>query len=234
MSSNLNMNKIAASILLAGLIGMVAGKATDFMYGGGEEEAAKTDVKRGYSIEVTEAPEGGAEAAPQGAPDIAPLFASADVKAGGDFVNSKCTVCHNVGKGEGNKIGPHLYGVMGRPVASISDFSYSKGMQTHAGEVKKWDFDALNKFLWNPKKTVPGTLMAFAGIPKDQERANVIAYLNTMTDTPQTPPKPGAAAPAAKDAKAAAPAGAAKAPAKPADTNPASAKANTANTTDKK
>lgn len=194
MSMNLNGNKIAAALILAGLIGMVTAKATEFLYDGGPQHAGgHHEEKRGFSIEVTEAaPSAGGAAAPVGAADISALYASADVAAGEQFVAKKCVVCHTVDKGGANKVGPHLYGVMGRNVASLGDFNYSKSMKDHAAEAPTWDFDAMNHFLWNPKKTVPGTLMAFAGIPKDQDRANVIAYLNTITDTKQTPPAPKA------------------------------------------
>lgn len=197
MSSNLNLNKIAGAVLLAGLIGMVAGKATQFLYDGGPEHpGGHHEEKRGWSIEVTEETTAGGAAAPAGAADISALYASADIKAGEEFVNKKCAVCHTHDKGGANKVGPHLYGVMGRKPGSVDGFSYSKAMAAHSTDAPKWDFDALNHFLWNPKKTVPGTLMAFAGIPKDQERANVIAFLNSITDTPQTAPKPSATAPA--------------------------------------
>jgi cytochrome c len=184
MSSNLNTNKIAAAILLAGLIGMVAGKATEFLYDGGPKHAGgHHEEKRGYSIEVTEVEAGaGGAAAPAGAADISALYPTADVKAGGEFFAKKCAVCHTVEKGGANKVGPHLWGVVGRDVAHVSDFNYSKGMQSHAD--RKWSWDEMNHFLWSPKKWVPGTLMAFAGIPKDQERANVIAYLNSQSDSP--------------------------------------------------
>ncbi len=184
MSTNLNGNKIAAALVLAGLIGMVAGKATEFLYDGGpEHKGGHHEAKRGYSIEVVEEPTAGGPAAPVGAADISALYPTADAVAGGELVAKKCTVCHSVDKAGANKVGPHLYGVMGRGIASVSDFNYSKAMTAHADEAPKWDFDALNHYLWNPKKVVPGTLMAFAGIPKDQERANVIAYLNSITDT---------------------------------------------------
>lgn len=204
MSSNLNANKVAAALLLAGLIGMVAGKATEFLYDGGPQHpGGHHEEKRGYSIEVTEVETTGGAAAPAGAADISALFATADAKAGGEFFAKKCTVCHNGEKGGANKVGPHLWGVVGRDVASVSDFTYSKGMSEHKG--RKWTFDELNHFLWNPKKWVPGTLMAFAGVPKDQERANLIAYLNSQSDSPLPNPPvtkaeeaPAAAAPEAK------------------------------------
>ena len=72
--------------------------------------------------------------------------------------------------------------MVGRKVASHEGFNYSAGMKSHGD--KNWTADELNHFLWNPKKWVPGTIMAFAGFPKDQDRANVIAYLNSMSDAP--------------------------------------------------
>lgn len=178
MSSNLNTNKIAAAILVAGLIGMFTGKITEFLYDGGpKHHGTHAEEKRGFKIDVVETAEGGAAGAPAEAADISALFASADVAAGEAFFNKKCTVCHDGTKGGGNKVGPKLWGVVNRPVASIGDFNYSSGMKAHGG---KWDADALNKFLWSPQKTVKGTMMSFAGIPKDQERANVIAYLKTL------------------------------------------------------
>ena len=85
--------------------------------------------------------------------DLSALYATADAKAGEDFVNKKCTVCHDVSKGGTNKVGPHLWGVVNRPIASISDFNYSSGMKKHATEAKTWSVDNLNAFLWSPSKT---------------------------------------------------------------------------------
>ena len=185
--SNLNTNKIAAAILVAGLIGMTAGKVTEFLYfGGPQHPGAHHEEKRGYSIEVTEAPAAGGAAAPAEAADITALYATADVKAGETYFGKKCAVCHTVEKGGANKVGPHLWGVMNRPVASVSDFGYSSAMKAHGG---KWTFEEMNKFQWNPKKTVPGTIMAYGGNSKDQERANLIAYLASMSDSPPALPK---------------------------------------------
>lgn len=185
--SNLNTNKIAAAILLAGLLGMVSGKVTEFLYFGGPQHAgAHHEEKRGFSIEVVEDASAGGPAVAAEAADITALYATADVKAGEAYFNKKCTVCHTIEKGGANKIGPHLWGVMNRPVASIGDFSYSSAMKGHGG---KWTFAEMNKFQWDPKKTVPGTMMAYSGNKKDQERANLIAYLNSMSDSPAALPK---------------------------------------------
>ena len=186
--SNLNANKIAAAILVAGLIGMATGKVTEFLYfGGPEHPGAHHEEKRGYSIEVTEAPAGGGAAAPAGAADLTALYATADAKAGGELFAKKCTTCHDGSKGGVNKIGPHIWGVVNRKVASVSDFNYSSGMKAHAD--KTWNFDELNHFLWGPSKWVPGTMMSFAGVQKDQDRANLIAFLNSNGDSPAPLPK---------------------------------------------
>ncbi|MFZ4540692.1 MAG: c-type cytochrome [Rickettsiales bacterium] len=212
MSSNLNLNKAAAAIVLAGLIGMVTGKVTDFLYYGSIEHETQhaEGEKRGYAIEVVEAPANGS-AAPTGAADLSALYATADVKAGEDLFNKKCTTCHDGSKGGANKIGPHLYGVVNRKIASIGDFNYSASMKSHGD--KNWNFDELNHFLWGPAKWVKGTMMSFAGVQKDQDRANLIAFMNHNSDSPAKFPavtaKPAEAAPA-KDAKVAAPAADAK------------------------
>jgi cytochrome c len=155
--------------------------------GHGKEEA------RGYKIEVTEETAGG-EAKVEAAADISALFAAADAKAGGDFFSKKCAVCHNIEKGAANKVGPHLWGVAGRKVASIGDFNYSAGMKSHGD--RTWSLDELNHFLWKPRVWVPGTIMAYGGTAKDNERANLIAYLNSQSDSPL--PLPKANAPAKK------------------------------------
>lgn len=188
MSTNLNMNKVAGAILLAGLIGMVAGKVTEFLYDGGpKHHGAHAEEARGYKIEVTDAPAAGGAAAPAGPADLTALYATADAKAGGDFFSKKCATCHDITKGGANKVGPHLWGVMGRKVASIADFNYSAGMKAHAD--RSWSLDEANHFLWNPRAFVPGTIMAFGGVSKDAERANLIAYLNSQSDKPLALPK---------------------------------------------
>ena len=168
------------------------------MYEGGPEHPGHhEEAVRGYKIDVVETADSGGAEAPRTAGDLSALYATADVKAGEDYVAKKCTVCHDVSKGGANKVGPHLWGVVNRQIASIGDFSYSSGMKAHAGTAKTWSVDNLNAFLWSPQKTVPGTMMSFPGIPKDQERANVIAYIATqMTDSPAKLPT-AAAKPAA-------------------------------------
>ncbi|MBB4230180.1 c-type cytochrome [Rhizobium mongolense] len=150
--------------------------------------------KEGFAIVAAEAPAaGGGEAAPAAAMvPIAKLLASADAKAG-ETVFKKCQSCHDATKGGPNKVGPNLYGLVDRPIASHAGFAYSSPMKDFSkGGSEKWTFDHLNHFLLAPKKQVPGTAMGFAGLPKEQDRANVILYLHTLADAPVPLPDPNA------------------------------------------
>lgn len=123
-----------------------------------------------YTIPVESAGGETAAAAEEG-PDFATLLASADAAAG-EKVFGKCKACHKIDGN--NSTGPHLDGVVGRPVASVEGFAYSDGMKAHGGD---WTPEALQEFLTSPKNVVQGTKMTFAGLPKVQDRANLIAYL---------------------------------------------------------
>lgn len=103
--------------------------------------------------------------------------ADGDAAAGAKFFKGRCAVCHTADKGAGNKIGPNLFGVFGRRAASAADFSFSAAMKA-SGIV--WTADKLKLYLANPRGTVPGTKMTFAGIRKDEDNANTIAYLATL------------------------------------------------------
>ena len=200
--SDLNLNKIAGAVILAGLIGMVAGKASELLYFGEfTHKGHHEEGPRGYKIEVTEVAEGGA-AAPTGAPDISALYASADAAAGQAYFEKKCSTCHSIDKGGANKVGPNLWGVLGRKVASHGGFNYSKGMQSHGD--RSWTWEEMNQFQFKPAKWVPGTIMAYAGTSKDQDRANLIVYLNKQSDGP-LPLPPVTAKPAETPASPAAP-----------------------------
>lgn len=159
-------------------------------------------AKPGYEIAVKEeqpAAGGGAAAAAKEVP-IETMLASATVPAG--QADAKvCETCHNLGKGQGTKIGPDLYGVVGRPVASEAGFNYSAALKAKGGT---WTFDALNTWLKNPRADVPGTLMTFAGLPSEKQRADVIDYLNSNSDKPLPLPKAAEAAPATAPAGGAA------------------------------
>jgi cytochrome c len=155
--------------------------------------APKMPAKPGYEIAVVEQPAaGGAQAAAQPDEPIETLLAKADPQKGANSAR-KCLVCHTFEKGGPNKVGPDLYGVVGRPRGSHPGFAYSTAMKSKPGE---WTFEDLNKFLANPRTFIPGTSMAFIGLNRPSERGDVIAYLNTLSDNPK--PLPKAEAPASR------------------------------------
>ena len=158
-------------------------------------------AKPGYEIAVTEEPAKGAgPAAPAEQEPIGKLLASAD-PGRGETAARKCAACHTFGKGEPNKVGPNLWGIVGRPRASVPNFNYSAAMKAKGGN---WTIDDLNTYLINPKAMIPGTNMTFAGLPRGSERADVIAFLNTRADNPAPLPKAAEAAPATPGPKSAA------------------------------
>ena len=109
----------------------------------------------------------------------------------------KCAACHTFGKGEANRVGPNLWGVVGQQKASEAGFNYSAAMKAQKGN---WTPEDLDVYLTNPKAMVPGTNMTFAGIPRGKERADVITYLNSKSDKPVELPKQAAAPAAEKQA----------------------------------
>lgn len=137
---------------------------------------------------------GGQKVAPPS--NFGALVAKADPAKGKDIVERDCSICHTFGKGEPTKIGPNLYGVVGRPRAHVAGFEYTEGLKKLGGT---WTYDNLNQWLTNPMALVPGTHMIFPGIKSEKERAEVVAYLRTLSDHPEPLPTAapaGGAAPA--------------------------------------
>ncbi|APH70404.1 hypothetical protein BSQ44_02680 [Aquibium oceanicum] len=141
----------------------------------------------GYAIEAAEAEGAGGPEVPEIVP-IAVRLASADVGAG-ETLFKRCAACHTVEQGGANKVGPNLWGVVMRPIASHEGFAYSGPLKEFSeGGSVVWDYQHLDEFIHSPKGLVRGTAMAFAGLKGDQDRADIIAYLREHADTPEPLP----------------------------------------------
>ena len=169
------INKIIAAVLLIALIVIGIGKISDlaFHVDKPEQSAYKIELDESTKILSTKIQE-------EEKVDIAALLALGNIKHG-KKVFKKCAACHLINKGADNKIGPALYGVIGRKVASKQDYKYSKAMK---GYNKNWTFEEMNGYLKKPQRYIKGTKMAFAGLRKEKDRASVILYLNQSSDEP--------------------------------------------------
>ena len=172
------INKIIASILLVALLIIGISKISNIIF-----KVDKLDSSA-YKVEL---PDDGAKQISEEITmkaddkvDISALMALGDI-AHGEKVFKKCSACHSIEAGGGNKIGPALYNVVGRKIAAVEDYKYSKALVEYE---KNWSFEELNGFLIKPQKWIKGTKMAYAGLRKEKDRASVILYLNKYSDNP--------------------------------------------------
>lgn len=193
------LNKIIGAILGTLLFVMGVGFLAEGVYHPIENRGPGLTLPE---AEVADAHGGTAEPEAPAVP-IGVLLASADAAAGQTAVR-KCQSCHNFAEGAGNKQGPELYGVVGRVEGSHAGFAYSDGMLEHQAKGDTWSYENLDAFLTSPKTYTPGTKMSFGGIKDPAERANILAYLQTLSPTPV--PFPAAEAAPAAPAEGAAPA----------------------------
>ena len=176
MFNTMTLTKAASALIGSLLFLLLASWFASSLYhvGYSGHVAEGEEIPQAYRIAVEGGDEAGAEeAAAEEGPDFATLFAAAD-PAAGEKAFGKCKSCHKLDGSNG--VGPHLDGVVGRDIASVEGFSYSDAMASKEGA---WEPEELNAFITNPKEHVPGTKMAFAGIKSGEERANLIAYLQS-------------------------------------------------------
>ena len=171
-------NKIIAAILVTVLLVFGIGKISDIIYHVKKPEVA------GYKVEVKVASGTTSSASSEGQVDIAAFLALGNAEDGKNIFK-KCAACHSINAGGGNKIGPKLWNVMFRPVASITDYKYSKALSSYD---KEWTWEEMNGFLIKPAKWIKGNKMGFAGLKKEEDRASVILYLNENSNNPKPLP----------------------------------------------
>ena len=172
------MNKIIVSIVFAVILVLGINKITDAIY------YVEKPEKSAYQIAGVTADTGTTTSETNSvnleSENIMTLFTSTSV-GDGEKIFKKCAACHSIAQGGANKIGPALWGVLGRKAGSVSDYKYSKAMAAYG---KPWSFEEMNGFLIKPKDWIKGTKMAFAGLKNAKERAAVILYMNENTDSP--------------------------------------------------
>ena len=169
------MNKIIVSIVLAVILVLGINKIADVIFYVEKPEKSSYQVANVTVTANATATETSSESG-----NIIAIFASTNASYGAKIFK-KCAACHSITQGGSNKIGPALWGVLGRKAGTISDYKYSKAMIAYG---KPWSIEEMNGFLTKPKDWVKGTKMSFTGLKNPKERAAIILYMNENTDNP--------------------------------------------------
>ena len=173
-----DLNQSIVSIVFAIILVLGINKITDVIFYVEKPEKSAYQVATVTTVEETLSNESSSTSSESG--NIMAVFASTTA-AEGAKVFKKCAACHSINEGGSNKIGPALWGVLGRPAGSVPDYKYSKALSTYG---KTWDVAELNGFLLNPKKWIPNNKMGFGGLKKPEDRAAIILYMNEFSDNP--------------------------------------------------
>jgi len=171
------LNKIIGAVLMTALIVIGINKISDVIFHVEKPEKSAYKVE---GVELAQSTQVNADVKKVVQVNIKEILAMGDLTHG-EKVFKKCSACHIVAKGGKNKIGPALYGIVGKQSAVAEGYSYSKALKAHG---KNWSFEELNAYLLKPQSHIKGTKMAFAGLRKEKDRASVIMYLNQNSDNP--------------------------------------------------
>ena len=178
------LNKIAGAVLFALLVIVSTRTVTNIIF------TVQPPEKPGMEVEISEPAQADKKAGAKAEIPLAQLLKDGDA-ARGQKAFKPCAACHTFDEGGPNKIGPNLHGIVGKSLASADGFSYSEALTSKGGS---WGYEELDAFLAAPKTFAPGTKMAYAGVKKDQKRADLILYLRSLGGNP--PPLPDVMAPA--------------------------------------
>ena len=173
------INKIIAAVIVAILIFFGVGKLADFIF------YVEKPKEPAYTVETPVVKVASTQTASSGNTDVGKLLSLGTVKHGKKVFKKKCISCHTIAKGEKNKVGPAIFGIIGKKSGSVSNYKYSKALLAHG---KTWSFEEINAFLTKPQAHVKGTKMAFGGISNEKDRASVILFMNSESDNPLPTP----------------------------------------------
>jgi cytochrome c len=176
--NSLEINKAFAAVLTAGITFMLAGQLGKVLVDG--ERPHESAIRIGEPPASASAP----AAAPAGPEPIAALLASANVDNGKSIAQKQCVACHSLNEGGKAGVGPNLYGIVGAPHGHAEGFNYSAVLKAKQGP---WSYDELNAWLYKPAAYAPGTRMGYAGLANTQQRADLIAYLRSISPNAPAP-----------------------------------------------
>ncbi|HUE44787.1 MAG TPA: c-type cytochrome [Aestuariivirgaceae bacterium] len=191
------LNTVAGWVLGTGLLVFGLNALAGVVY------HAETPEQPGMIVEVAAVTPAAEDTGGDG-PDLAALLAAAD-PAEGESAARACQACHTFDQGGAHRVGPNLWDIVGRPIAGAEGYAYSDALQAMSGD--SWTFEALDGFIHDPRGFAPGTKMAYGGMQRDEQRADLLVYLRSLSDEPEPLPEPNAEEPAAEEAAAEAPAG---------------------------